>query len=468
MTSSLHCPPRLATPRNADRYSYGWRVANVARLLGRPFMPWQRLVADVALEVDPATGHLHYRTVVLVVPRQQGKSSLLQAVIVDRAVAGGADLSVLYTAQDRTEARRRLLTELHERTLARSPLRGHYRVRQTNGDESLRFPTGTTVGIVAPTKTSGHGQTLDLAVIDEAFAQTDLALPQAFGPAMVTRRDAQLWIVSVVGDGTDALLQHYQAQGEAALEDPSQRIAYLEWSALDGDVYDVEVWRSCMPALGLTVHADDVRADPTYGDPAEFARAYLCRRRPAPNVAAIDLERWADGAVDDLPLEAPVVLAVDVALDRTHASIAAAGRIGGRLGVELIDRRAGTAWVLDRLEALVGRHYPAAVIVDGSGPAGSLVVDLERRVRGLVVYNATEVARACGSFSDLVATGAVAHLAQPDVDDAVAGAAKLYLGDAFRWRRRYALVDLSPLYAVTLAARGVTTRPGAPVAAAAR
>ena len=433
----------------------------MARLLGRPLMPWQRLVADVSQELRP-DGSRFYRTVVLIVPRQQGKSSLLQAVMVDQAVAA-LDSSTLYTAQDRTEARRRLLTELDERTLARSPLRGHYRTRKTNGDESLRFPTGSTIGIVAPTKTSGHGQTLDLGVIDEAFAQTDLSLPQAFGPAMVTRHDAQLWIVSVVGDGTDELLQHYQAEGEASLTDPATRLAFFEWSAPEGDVYDEEVWRTCMPALGITVDADDVRADPTYGDPDEFARAYLCRRRPQQSTTAIELEAWERGAVDVLDLVDPLVFAVDVALDRTAASIAAASAVAGGVGVELVEHRPGTAWVVDRLEHLARRHRPVAVIVDGAGPTGSLLAELERRRLPLAVWTATDIARACGWFVDEVAGGRLAHLEQAPLDAAVAGAAKLYRGDAFRWRRRTALVDLSPLYAATLAARGVTTAPGRPV-----
>ena len=425
-------------------------------------MGWQRFVADVSQELRP-DGSRYYRTVVVVVPRQQGKSSLLQAVMVDQA-ATAFDSSTLYTAQDRTEARRRLLTELHERTLARSPFRGHYRVRQTNGDESLRFPTGSTIGIVAPTKTSGHGQTLDLGVIDEAFAQTDLSLPQAFGPAMVTRHDAQLWIVSVVGDGTDELLRHYQDQGEASLDDPETRLAFFEWSALVGDPYDEDVWRSCMPALGITVDADDVRADPTYGDPEEFARAYLCRRRPQQSTAAIELEAWEAGTVDRLDLSDPLVFAADVAIDRRSSSIAAASRIAGeRIGVELVEYRAGTAWVVDRLDALVRRHGPVAVIVDGAGPTGSLVVELERRRLPLVVWSSTDIARACGWFVDEVAGGRLAHIAAGPLDEAVSGAAKLYLGDAFRWRRRTALVDLSPLYAATLAARGVTTAPGYPV-----
>jgi hypothetical protein len=423
-------------------------------------MPWQTLVTDTALELN-AAGHLHYRTVVLVVPRQQGKSLLLQAVMV-RAALGAYDSTILYTAQDRTEARRRLLVELHQRTLARSmAFRRRYAVRATNGDESLTFVTGSTIGIVAPTATAGHGNTLDLAVIDEAFAQSTLALPQAFGPAMVTRRNAQLWVVSVVGDGTDALLQHYQAQGVAALDDDAQRICYFEWSDLDGDPYDEATWWRCMPALGHTIHPDDVRADPTYGDPDEFARAYLCRRPSSTPTSAIDLGGWAAAGRDGFVLRDPVVFAVDVSIDRSAASIAAASRLAdGAIAVELVDHRPGTAWVVERLAELAGRHHPSAVALDGPGPTGSLLVELDRHRLGLVVLSTTDVARACGAFVDDVGDGRLAHLGQPDVDAAVANAARVYVGDSFKWRRRVAGVDLSPLYAVTLARYAVAASPG--------
>ncbi|MGH7358528.1 MAG: LAGLIDADG family homing endonuclease, partial [Candidatus Rokuibacteriota bacterium] len=45
----------------------------MAERVGLPLMPWQRLVADVGGEIDPATGLPAYREVILTVPRQSGK-----------------------------------------------------------------------------------------------------------------------------------------------------------------------------------------------------------------------------------------------------------------------------------------------------------------------------------------------------------------------------------------------------------
>jgi hypothetical protein len=82
--SSSDCPPRFSTARNRSRATYGPRVAEVARLLGTDPMPWQSEVLDTALEIDPDTGHLQHREIVLTIPRQSGKTTLQLAVMVHR------------------------------------------------------------------------------------------------------------------------------------------------------------------------------------------------------------------------------------------------------------------------------------------------------------------------------------------------------------------------------------------------
>jgi hypothetical protein len=71
--TAADCPPLHATPRNPDRPTLGGDVAAIAEQLGTPFMPWQRQVADVAMELDPATGLLAYREVDLTTPRSPAR-----------------------------------------------------------------------------------------------------------------------------------------------------------------------------------------------------------------------------------------------------------------------------------------------------------------------------------------------------------------------------------------------------------
>ena len=74
------CSARFATPRTPERRTHGGQVAELAKALGIPLMPWQRQVFDVALEVDEDNRYV-YREVVVTVPRQSGKSTALMLLM---------------------------------------------------------------------------------------------------------------------------------------------------------------------------------------------------------------------------------------------------------------------------------------------------------------------------------------------------------------------------------------------------
>ena len=101
--TATDCPPLHATPRDPSRPTLGGDVAAIAAQLGTPFMPWQRQVADVAMELDPQTGLLAYGEVDLTTPRQSGKTTLELAVLVHRCRTW-ARSRALYSAQSRIHA----------------------------------------------------------------------------------------------------------------------------------------------------------------------------------------------------------------------------------------------------------------------------------------------------------------------------------------------------------------------------
>ena len=119
--SWLACPPRYGTPRREDRPTRGGDVARFAQAVGTDLMPWQRHVADVALEVEPSTGRLRYRRVVLTVPRQSGKTTLMLATFLHRSLGMGSAQISAYAAQNGLDARVRLQREWHKLSLQGSP-----------------------------------------------------------------------------------------------------------------------------------------------------------------------------------------------------------------------------------------------------------------------------------------------------------------------------------------------------------
>jgi hypothetical protein len=417
---------------------------------------------DTALEVEP-DGRPSYREVRVTVPRQQGKTGGLLLPVMTHRALGGVDprpQRILYTAQDRNHAREKWSEQVE--LLDRSPLARLYTVRRSNGSEAIRWRTGSVHGVTASGEKSGHGFTLDLGVIDEAFAQTDDRLIQAFRPAMVTRPWAQLWIVSTAGTDESVFLRERVDDGRARVEAGERSgVAYFEWSAPDDAAADdPATWRAAMPALGTLIDEATVAADMAAMDEGEFARAYL-NRWAAGGTPVFDLADWVACADPTSSGGAPLAFGVDVSPDRSHSSIAvAAGRPDGRIHVELIERRAGTDWIPERVSELLV-HRPVALALDPGGPAGSLVTDLTRlpSVPPLVLVTGRQYAAACGALYDDVATRRLAHRSQPAVDDAVVAARRRNLGDAWVWARPASGVDPSPLIATTLARWGFANGP---------
>jgi hypothetical protein len=451
--SLTDCPPRFATRRRHERRTFGGAVAQIATTLGTPLDPWQRFVADVALEVDDE-GRLCYRDVTFTVPRQSGKSTLILPVMVHRAIAFAERQKITYTAQTRNDARKKWIEEYLYR-LQRSPFKTKFQTRLANGGESILWDNGSMQDLLATRRDSGHGFTLDLGVVDEAFALYDDRVEQAMKPAMVTRPQAQMWVTSTAGDAQSAWLWSKIEQGrEAAQADVGHGTAFFEWSAGDDDDPDDEAtWRRCMPALGARVSVETIRSERLSMPDPSFRRAYLNQwpvARHESVFAEADWLKCQDGLSQPSGL---LGFAIDMPPDRSSAAVGVCGlNAAGRLHGEVVERRDGSAWVADRVAELASR-WSSPVAVDPVGPASSLIEPLRQRGVDVIVVGLREHAQAAGFLFDAVRNGEFAHIGQPVLSEAVLSARQRQVGDVWLWARGKGGVDVSPLVAVTLAAR---------------
>lgn len=442
--------PRFWTPRTAERLSLGPQIAAMAEALGTPLMPWQRLVADVGGELDPATGRPAYREVIVAVPRQNGKTTLVLAWEVQRAIGWGEPQRICYSAQSGKDAAEKLIEDQAPLLERRKRQLGVSKIRRANGHEAVEFVNGSRIFVIGSTADSGHGKTIDLAVKDELFADSDNRRDQALVPAMATRAAAQILTISTMGTDESFPWNEAVERGRRAVaEDVRSGVAYFEWSAAaDLDPDDPATWRACMPALGHTITEDVVRhARRTLSD-GEFRRAFLNQQTRADD-RVIPLEKWDKAVSEKAAPTGPLVFAVDVNPDRTAGAIATASKTAA----ELVDYRPGTGWIVSRATELTARHG-GVWVVDGVGPAGSLISDLEKA--GLKVHSlqARDMAKACGQFFDGVMDGAYVIRQHHKLDDAAAAAVKRPMGDAWAWARKSSASDVCPLVAVTLALHG--------------
>jgi len=419
-------------------------------------MPWQRLVADIAYEIDDETGRLAYREVRLTVPRQSGKTTLMLAAMTHRCIAMGDRQRIFYTAQTGKDARLKWEDE-HVPVLERSALAPLIQVRRTNGSEAIRWNNGSLWSLLATTESAGHGAQADLGVLDEAFSYVDDRLEQAMKPAMVTRPQPQLWIVSTAGTEDSLYLNEKIDDGRMrAAAGQTSSVAFFEWSAPDdADIASPDTWRACMPALGLTVPIEAIRSDFESMREPEFRRAYLNQRQdraasaPWQIISEADWTACADknSTIADTP-----TIALDVTPSRSMASLCAAGvRDDGVAHVEVIGNRPGTSWVLDWFATDDRVRKYRSVVIDPVSGANSLVSDLRNLGLQIVEVGTRQMVAGCGKFYDLATQGRLRHIDQVPLNAAVAGSKKRNLGDAWAWHRRDNTVDVSPLVAATLA-----------------
>jgi phage terminase large subunit-like protein len=418
-------------------------------------MPWQAQVANVAGELDPLTNRLVYREVRVKVPRQSGKTTIVLTVEMDRCLYWGPQQRCVYTAQDRNNAR--LKWEEQGDYLMTTQLRSAIDIRRQTGLERIIVPaTGSSVGISASGDTSGHGFYLDLAVIDEAWAQKDERLTQAFRPAMITRSNTQTWVLSTEGTDESVFLNDRVEDGRARVEAGQQHnVAYFEWAAGDEDDPDDEdTWWRCMPALGITVPIEAIREDHDIMDAADFSRAYLNRRAPK-GLTVIPAVKWHECRDPHTQLRGMPRFAIDTTPDRAWTSIGVAGwRDDGDVHVEIVEHRPATEWVVERMRQLTERWGADPILIDPAGPAGSLLIDFAGVGIPTETVGGREYAQACAQFYDSVLAGQVRHLDQPVLNSAVSAARKRPLGDAWAWGRKFG-GDVSPLVAATLARYGL-------------
>jgi hypothetical protein len=270
--------PRWATPSTPGRSHLAGKVAFTASALGfNGLMGHQRQIIATGTERF-ADGRPAFRQVVIEEPRQQGKSvSVLSLMVTKGLECPGTMIS--YSAQTRNAGRRRMLDVWWPRIRRSRGLRKVIEPRRALGAEAFLFANGSMIMLASGTETSDHGDTLDLAVIDEAWAQRDDSIEQAVKPAMMTRDHAQLWVVSTAGTEFSAYFRGKVDDGRAMAElGVTDTAAYFGYSAPDdADPGDVATWYGCMPALGVTVSEETVRADFATMDLAEFRRAYLCQ-----------------------------------------------------------------------------------------------------------------------------------------------------------------------------------------------
>jgi phage terminase large subunit-like protein len=489
--------PRIGTPRNDELPTRGGEVGEVAKRLGRPLMPWQQHAADVLLEYDPDDDDRPcYDELDLTIMRQTGKTLWAFACKLRRCTVVPHRLGrqrVTFTMQKRDNARRKLerdfapmlresdqFVEIINPKSKPSRSTKQWKLSLNNGSEHLLFGQGNYLQIDTPSKASGHGDTLDLGVIDEARFLPDDRVEAAMRPAQATRAEAQLIVASTAGDEESAYLWRKVVAGRRSVElGERSRVAYLEWSVPeDAPLDDPDTWWEFHPALGHTIELDFImseldraRRNPDqengedvfrqeYGN--QWVRTPVLGDSERPRVIGADAVKRAE-VPNGTTLVGDVAMAVDVSPEGRSASIVIAGRTAAGLPVvDVLACDAATFWIEQVLP--VHRDAWGPKMIGFYGSHARALAPVIGRAAGVVPVKeltAGDYAAACEAFA-MAMSGTpprVGHLGQEQLVTAIDGAVKLARGTGWVWDRQTSLVDVTTLVGSTVALRLLETLP---------
>lgn len=447
-----HVVPRISTPplgALTPDTTLGFAFEAFCEVIGRPLLAWQAEVGRRLLELRD--GRLRYRTGLLVVGRQCGKSELACLLALYFLYRRRVRL-VVGTAQTVDIAREVWLRAgdiIEEADDVLEPAK----VYHANGKERLEFADGRRYLVKSASRRS-RGLSPALILADELREQTDWEAWQAITAMTLAQPEGLVFALSSAGEhDSSVVLNALQAKGRAQdqeVGDEATDFYYAEYSAPDGaDIDDPRSWAYGMPALGDTVTLAAVEGLRGTLPPAQFRTEVLCQTIAAREESVIDLDAWqscADAAGTLDSARGRLAAAVDVSPDG-HTSLAVAGMAGdGVVRVELAASWSSPSEARVELTELIGRIAPRKLGWFASSPTAALAQDI-RAAAGDRAVKLTDPSEACQAFASLVAGLRLRHGSQSLLDEHVAGATRMRKGSGWVFARRDVGAPVSGAYA---------------------
>jgi len=318
--------PRIHSPLN-DLPSRGPELIDFAnQIYENGFMPWQKFVAEHSLKFK---GDGRWATPIncVVVARQSGKSTYMLARIAMGLFHWNESLQVA--------SAHRLVTSLEQfRQLvniieANDDLAKQVkRIRWQHGNEEIETLHGTRFVIKAGGSAARGLSKPESVHLDELREMHELESFASLRYTLMAAKNPQVNAFSNAGDSHSVVLNQFRERGLAAMAGAKDDIGYFEWSAATDDITDPRNWQAANPALGHTIHIDNIKA--VLNDPADVVMTeVLCRwvQTISSCVGAAEWEKCIDPDVE-LDVEKLTWLGLDLSPDRKHGALIAAQKLG--------------------------------------------------------------------------------------------------------------------------------------------
>ena len=439
--------PRISTPPLrplTPDTSLGYAACEYARdVLGKNLYPWQEWALIHILEIiGDLSGewHFRFRTVLIMVSRQCGKTVLsevlasffLNVLCVDSIFGTSLSLDKAEEVWEAVINDQEAIPELSAEI---------DRVSRTNGNKRLILTGLRQYKVGAPTRRAGRGDSNDLVMLDELREHRDWEAWAAAAASINAKPNGLIVCFSNAGDPDSIVLRQIREEAIASIKGTeaedfggdvdASSLGLFEWSAPeDAATDDEEALAQANPALGYGHLTERALASNRQTFPElKFRSECMCQQ-----VETILPQPFPEGAwnagVDETSQIAPeseIMYGIDLSHDRRFTTIAACGmREDGNYHIEVVARRVGTEWAVDWFRTRAYRQ-PMKLAFQSRGAPVSGLAEQICTLPGMerVAIEGKDLTAGWGRFWDGIAASTpnekrggvkIFHLPQPVLD----------------------------------------------------
>ena len=476
-------PLRRLTPKTTLGYSAIEYAVNILHMTLYPWQEWALIhILEIVGDLGTANWRFRYRTVVIEVARQNGKTQLSKIIASYFQNVLGVE-SIFGTSLSLDKAEEVWDAVVFEQE-SNPVLSGEIEViARKNGGKKLVLTGNRTYKVGAPTRRAGRGDSNDLVMLDELREQRDWETWSAAVASTVAKPRGLTICFTNAGDPDSIVLREVRSKAIAKIEGTNANdfggnvnadaLGLFEWSAPEkAETSDIKALAQANPALGygrLTI--DALMANRETFPESKFRSECMCQQvetilpEPFPEGA------WLGGQDEQsfIREDSELFWGIEMSSDRKYTVIAVCGlREDGNYHVEIVERRIGSEWAIDWFKQRAPKYGEMKLCFQGRGAPVSSLAEQICTIEGVkrMAQEGPDLSAGWNRFYDAVAACTptdnrggvkVFHVPQPALDTPGRTCQLRNLGGGIMLPDRVKSPDdISPLMAVAMAYAGAT------------
>lgn len=450
-------PARWSPPLSPEfpsvfgRYRLVFRIAwHAAR--GYHLDEWQEELLAHATEINPATGRLRRRQVLISLARQAGKTEIAAALGL-LFLLWKTSPYVVGIASSAEQAR--LVYDRTMRIIAGNPSLA-VQFEALTDTRGIRAKDGGRYEIKASKSAALQGLPIDLGLVDEVHLLR-MALWSDLVSGTGGRPDCLVVGITTAGDDDSELLKHLYGLAETG--EAGDTFAHFIWESPEAVVPDDDetlaaYLQAASPALAAgRVDLETVLADVRSMPDADVIRYRLNRFVSASNVF-IGAGMWAAGSWgedESFPRSVRPVFGIDRTPEWGQASIVAAARVEDVIWTQVV--ASVPQPTIERLASActaLAKWSPLTYVMDGY-QLRDLGVELKKRGHPVRIASQGELMNASALIFSKLAQDKLRHRGDPLLSVQMPRTVRRNVGEGFRISRKDSSVEIDAVIATALA-----------------